>query len=385
MVCRFIGTGQNGTEILAEAQRIAVPSIANPANAASRDSLSSGSIRSTSGRTAASAVMSVVPSVLVPSPIDTGSPPGKKLRGMSLVLQRDFDPRHGEAVPVAPGVRRVTAPNAGPFTLHGTNTFLIGDAELAVLDPGPDDPTHIAALLQAIGGAKVAHILVSHTHRDHSPGARPLQARVKAPIFAAGPHRPARPVQSGEQTRLDAAADPEFTPDERLADGAILEGRGYHLEAIATPGHAANHLAFALLGEDLLFSGDHVMGWATTVVAPPDGSMSDYMASLDRLLARPETFYLPAHGGEIRDAHEHVRALRTHRRMRERAILDRLAQGDRTIPEIVARVYAGLDPRLTAAAALSTYAHLEDLVAREVVATDGFPALGGRYCPAGAA
>jgi glyoxylase-like metal-dependent hydrolase (beta-lactamase superfamily II) len=304
---------------------------------------------------------------------------------MSLSIQRDFDPRHGEAVQVAPGVRRVTAPNAGPFTFHGTNTFLIGEEELSILDPGPDDPRHMAAVLGAIGGARVARILVSHTHRDHSPGARPLQARVEAPICAAGPHRPARPVRGGEQTRLDAAADMDFSPDERLADGAILEGGGYRLQAIATPGHAANHLAFALLGQDVLFPGDHVMGWATTVVAPPDGSMSDYMASLDRLLARRETFYLPAHGGEIRDAHGHVRALGTHRRMRERAILDRLAQGDRTIPEIVARIYAGLDPKLNAAAALSTYAHLEDLVAREVVATDGLPALGGRYCPAGAA
>lgn len=304
---------------------------------------------------------------------------------MSLVIRRDFDPRHGEAVPVAPGVRRITAPNPGPFTFQGTNTFLIGKGELAVLDPGPDDPAHRDALLLAIGGAKVAHILVSHTHRDHSPGARPLQARVGAPILAAGPHRPARPVQPGEQMRLDAAADTEFTPDETLADGALLEGGGYRLEVVATPGHAANHLAFALLGEDLLFSGDHVMGWATTVVAPPDGSMSDYMASLDRLLARPESVYLPAHGGEIRDAHGHVRGLRTHRRMRERAILERLAQGDRTIPEIVARIYGGLDPRLAGAAAMSTYAHLEDLVARGVVATHGVPALGGRYYPAGSA
>jgi len=304
---------------------------------------------------------------------------------MALSVQHDFEPRHGEAIVVARGVRRVTAPNPGPFTFGGTNTFLIGDRELAILDPGPVDPTHLEALLRAIGDAKVAHILVSHTHRDHSPGARPLQARVGAPILAAGPHRPARPVQGSEQTRLDAAADTDFRPDGTLTDGAIVEGSGYRLQAIATPGHAANHLAFALLGQDLLFSGDHVMGWATTVVAPPDGSMGDYMASLDRLLARPETLYLPAHGGEIRDAHGHVRALRTHRRMRERAILERLAQGDRTVPEIVARVYGGLDPLLAGAAALSTYAHLEDLVARHLVATDGVPALDGRYCPTGVA
>jgi glyoxylase-like metal-dependent hydrolase (beta-lactamase superfamily II) len=301
---------------------------------------------------------------------------------MALVFHRDFEPRHGIAVPVAPGVRRVTARNAGPFTFQGTNTFLIGDGSIAVLDPGPPDPAHLDALLAAIGPARVAHILVSHTHRDHSPAARLLQSRTGGVIFAAGPHRPARPAQDGSGT-LDAGADLDFRPDERLDDGAVLDGDGYRLQAIATPGHAANHLAFALLGHDLLFSGDHVMGWATTVVAPPDGAMGDYMDSLEKLLARPETLYLPAHGGEIRDAHSFVRGLKAHRKMREAAILEGLGRGDRTVPELVGRIYKDLDPRLRGAAALSTLAHLQHLVERGRVAAEASIGLNGRYSSAG--
>lgn len=319
-----------------------------------------------------------------PTGIDTGFWPFKQHGGsMALVFHRDFEPRHGIAVPVAPGVRRVTARNAGPFTFQGTNSFLIGEgSSIAVLDPGPADPGHVAALLAAIGPAKVAHILVSHTHRDHSPAARLLQLRTGAPILAAGPHRPARPGQEGSGM-LDAGADLEFRPDETLEDGAVLHGDGYRLQAIATPGHAANHLAFALLGQDLLFSGDHVMGWATTVVAPPDGAMGDYMDSLDKLLARPESLYLPAHGGEIRDAHSFVRGLKAHRKMREAAILDGLQRGDLTISELVARIYKDLHAQLRGAAALSTLAHLQDLVERGQVDADGAPGLAARYSPAG--
>jgi glyoxylase-like metal-dependent hydrolase (beta-lactamase superfamily II) len=298
---------------------------------------------------------------------------------MALEFDRTFAPQTGAAVEVAPGVRRVTASNSGPFTFHGTNTFLIGGDTLAVLDPGPADPEHIDALMHAIGGARVAQILVSHTHRDHSPGARLLQERTNAPILAAGPHRLARPARQGEGLRLDASADLDFVPDEMLAEGETMDGPGYRLEAIATPGHTGNHLAFALAGTDILFSGDHVMGWATTVVAPPDGSMADYMASLERLLGRPERRYLPAHGGPIFEAHAYVRALRAHRKMREGAILEGLRSGDRTIRELVTRVYQGLDPRLTGAAALSTLAHLEDLVARGIVLADGIPVLDARY------
>ncbi len=303
---------------------------------------------------------------------------------MALEFDLDFSPRRDEPVTVAPGVRRVTAGNASPFTFRGTNTFLIGEGSLAVLDPGPADPSHIDALLDAIGGARVAHILVSHTHRDHSPGARLLQERIGAPILSAGRHRPARAPRTGEEARLDAGADLDFVPDEILADGAVIDGDGYRLEAIATPGHTANHLAFAWPDAGLIFSGDHVMGWSTTVVAPPDGSMADYMASLEKLAARPERLYLPAHGAEIADGPGFARALRTHRRMREAAILEGLRRGDASIGALVERIYANLNPLLSGAAALSTLAHLEDLVARGQAAADGPPTLAARYWPADA-
>lgn len=302
---------------------------------------------------------------------------------MSLTFDQEFDPRHGESVEVAPGVRRVTANNAGPFTFRGTNTFIVGERELAVIDPGPDDPAHVDAVIRAIGGRPVSHILVSHTHRDHSPAAARLRAATGAPVLAEGPHRASRDLNVGETNPLDASADKQFTPDIRLSDGMLVEGDGWTLEAVATPGHTANHLAFALLEEDLLFSADHVMAWSTSVVAPPDGSMGDFMASLDKLLKRRETLYLPAHGGAVRDPQGFVRGLKTHRRMRERAILDRLSKGDTTIAELVAANYRGLDKRLTGAAALSTLAHLEDLVARGLVTTDGYAAIDGRYSLAG--
>jgi glyoxylase-like metal-dependent hydrolase (beta-lactamase superfamily II) len=286
---------------------------------------------------------------------------------MMLVFDRNFDPRHGEAVAVAPGVRRVTATNEGPFTFRGTNTFLIGASDVTVLDPGPDDPMHLEAILAAVGDGRVERILLSHSHRDHAAGAMPLQERTGAPVLA-GIARRVSP-KSGEP-RLGSEPQSGFAPDRVLADAELIEGNGYRLEAIATPGHAADHLAFALSGTRVLFSGDHVMGWSTSVVAPPDGSMADYVASLDRLLARSEDVYLPAHGGVIADAATYVRRLRTHRLEREAAILRALRQGWTTIPEIVAKVYGELDPRLGGAAGLSTLAHLEDLIARGLVADE---------------
>jgi glyoxylase-like metal-dependent hydrolase (beta-lactamase superfamily II) len=298
---------------------------------------------------------------------------------MALEFNRDFAARAGEAVVIAPGIRRITAPNPGPFTFHGTNTHLIGEGSIAVIDPGPDDPRHLDALVEAIGSAKVAHILVTHTHRDHSPGARPLQQRVGGTILAAGPHRLARAPRPGEEIMVDASGDRDFVPDAALADSQVIEGANYRLQAVATPGHTSNHLAFAVLGTSILFPGDHVMGWSTTVVAPPDGSMRDYMASLDRLLDREEKLYLPAHGAPVGEARAYVRALRSHRRMREAAILEGLRRGDRTIPEFVARNYQDLDPRLRGAAGLSTLAHVEDLVERGIVVAEEPPTLDGRY------
>lgn len=303
---------------------------------------------------------------------------------MPLTFDRDFDPRHGEAVEIVPGIRRLTAPNVGPFTFRGTNTYLVGVSALIVIDPGPDDAKHVEALRAAIGTAPVSAILITHTHHDHSRAARPLQALTGAPTASAGAHRAARPPHPDETARTDAGGDLAFTPDMLVAHGDVVAVDGFRLEAVATPGHTANHLAFGLGGSDLLFSGDHVMGWSTTVVAPPDGAMRDYMASLDTLLARPEGRYLPGHGGAIADAHAYVGELRAHRLARERAIVAAVAAGKADIDAIVAAVYPGLDPALGQAAGLSALAHLEDLVARGVLRADR-PGRAGAYRVCGSA
>ncbi|WP_428686663.1 MBL fold metallo-hydrolase [Roseibium sp.] len=280
---------------------------------------------------------------------------------------RDFDPRYGEAVELTSGLRRLTARNPSPFTFLGTNTYLIGTRRLVVVDPGPNLEEHVGAILKAAEGARIEAIVVSHTHADHSPGARLLKERTGAPIVGCGPHRAARDLMEDEVNPLDASGDKEHEPDTLLGDGEVLRAAGLSLETIETPGHTANHLCFALPGENILFSADHVMGWATTIVAPPDGSMRDYMASIEKLQHRPETCYLPGHGGEINNALDYVRDLKQHRLSREASILAELNQGSRTIPEVVAALYADVDPRLHKAAGLSVFAHLEDLVGRDLV------------------
>ncbi len=271
--------------------------------------------------------------------------------------------------------RRLIAGNASPYTFTGTCSYIVGAGEVAIIDPGPADEAHIGALLAAVEGEKISHIVVTHTHRDHAPGAAILKARTGAPIVGARAHVPNPDAAAG----LDASHDLAYAPDRALADGERLAGSGFTLEAIATPGHAANHLCFALLEENALFSGDHVMAWSTTVVAPPDGSMADYMASLEKLRGRSETVYWPGHGGPVREPQRYIRALAHHRRQREAAILGRLEAGDAEISEIVARVYSGLAPTLTRAAGLTTLSHLEDLVARGVVASDRPPSLAARF------
>ncbi|WP_173931081.1 MBL fold metallo-hydrolase [Chelativorans sp. Marseille-P2723] len=299
---------------------------------------------------------------------------------MELKLNKKFEPRHGELVPVAPGVWRLTAPNPSPFTFHGTNTYIVGGkGALAIIDPGPEDDTHLQALLRAIGKQPVSHIFVTHTHRDHSSLARKLSQLVGAPTAAEGPHRPARPLWNGETNHLDAGGDRDFRPDILLADGALVEGDGWALRALHTPGHAANHLAFGLEGTALTFSGDHVMAWSTTVVAPPDGAMADYIASLDRFIEREDGILLPGHGGPVFNPKQFLRGLKAHRKMRERAILDRLSAGDRTISDIVRVIYRNTDPRLHRAAALSVLAHLMDLVERGLVRVDGTATLKASY------
>lgn len=296
-----------------------------------------------------------------------------------IPFDRSFDLAPETPTEVAPGVRAVVANNPSPFTFKGTMSYIIGRGKVAILDPGPDDDAHVAALLDAVRGETVTHIFVTHTHRDHSPAARKIKAATGAPVYAEGRHRLARPLHVGETRRLDAAADTAFTPDVKLADGEVVSGDGWRLEAVTTPGHTANHVAFAFKEANLLFSGDHVMAWSTSIVAPPDGAMSDYMASLHKLRRRSEPLYLPGHGAPVREAPSFVEQYIQHRQARETSILHRLAQGETDIPTIVKAVYSGLDARLVGAAALSTLAHLEDLTARGVVATDGPPSIGGRY------
>src|SRR5271168_2117334 len=290
-----------------------------------------------------------------------------------------FDLQPGQATDVAPRVRAVVADNPGPFTFKGTVSYIIGRGKVAIVDPGPDDDAHIAALLDAVRGETVTDIFVTHTHRDHSPAVPKVKAATGATVFAQGPHRLARPLHIGETRRLDASADMDFRPDVALADGEVVSGDGWTLQAVTTPGHTANHMAFAFKEADLLFAGDHVMAWSTTIVAPPDGAMSDYMASLAKLGARSEPLYLSGHGAPVREAPRYVRFLIRHRQGREASILHRLGKGAADIPTIVKAVYIGLDARLVGAAALSTLAHLEDLVARGVVVTDGPPSINGTY------
>ncbi len=280
---------------------------------------------------------------------------------------------------VAPGVRRVMADNPGPFTFKGTMSYILGKGKVAIVDPGPDDPAHIGALLDAVRGETVTHIFVTHTHRDHSPATPALKRGTGATVYAEGPHRAARPLHIGEHNPLDASGDRDFMPDVRLKDGDVVSGDGWTVEAVATPGHTANHMAYAFKEQNLLFAGDHVMAWATSIVAPPDGAMSDYMASLNKLAARSETVYLPGHGPAIHDAPRFVNYYILHRKAREASILHRLAKGETDIPTIVRAIYIGIDPRLTGAAGLSVLAHMEDLVTRGLVETDGLPAIDGVY------
>jgi glyoxylase-like metal-dependent hydrolase (beta-lactamase superfamily II) len=300
-----------------------------------------------------------------------------------LIFERPVEAATGQTTQVSPMVRRVVANNPSPFTATGTCSYVVGGEEVAIIDPGPVDATHIEALLRAAAGRRVGHILVTHTHRDHSPGAAALSAATGAPVVGARPYRPPAGSQ-GAPRGLDASQDLAYAPERALDDGEIVAGRGYALEAVATPGHAANHLAFAFAAENALFSGDHVMAWSTSIVAPPDGSMGDYMASLARLRARGETVFWPGHGGPVREPQRYMRALAHHRRQREASIMTRIAAGDTQLSQIVARVYESLNPALIGAASLSTLAHLEDLVARGLVAMEGELGPKAKFGPAAA-
>jgi glyoxylase-like metal-dependent hydrolase (beta-lactamase superfamily II) len=294
-------------------------------------------------------------------------------------FNRDFPLVAGVVEEVRPGVRRILCNNPSPFTFSGTVSYILGQGKVAIVDPGPDSEAHAAALLDAVRGETVSHILVTHTHRDHSPNTARIKAATGATVYAEGPHRASRPRFESEKHNPESGADRDFKPDIRVRDGEVIEGEGWAVQAVATPGHTANHMAFAWRERKILFVGDHVMGWSTSIVAPPDGSMIDYMASLDRLAARSEDLYFSGHGPEIPDAQRYVRFLIRHRKAREASILHRLAKGETDIPSLVRAIYIGIDPRLTTAAGYSVLAHLEDLAARGMVATDGDPVIGGSY------
>lgn len=294
-----------------------------------------------------------------------------------LVYLKDVVPGRCDAV--SPLIRRVIADNPGPFTYTGTGTYIVGRPEagatVAVIDPGPDDDRHLAALLSAVQGQVVSHVLVTHTHRDHAPLARPFAAATGALVLAARPPR----AQSHASTFLDEDEDTDFTPDRVLADGDRVAGPDWTLETVATPGHSSNHLAFALLEEKALFTGDHVMGWSTTVVAPPDGDMAAYMASLDTVIARGFSTLWPTHGAPVTDPEPFLQGYRAHRLARERQILSALDDRGRRIADIVPELYAAVDSRLWPAASLSVHAHLIALVHRGRALADPEPTFQALY------
>ncbi len=299
---------------------------------------------------------------------------------------REIRPLPGRVQRLCPGLRVVLAANPSAMTLHGTNSYLLGEGEVAVIDPGPADPAHLAALLAALGpGERVSHILVTHAHLDHSPLARPLAERTGAPVLAFGTAAAGR---SAAMERLAAAGggaalgggegvDAGFVPDVALADGAVVEGAGWRLGALHTPGHFGNHLSF--VWEDTVFAGDHVMGWASSLISPPDGDMGAYMASLDRLAALGARRLWSGHGDPVADPAARIAALAAHRREREAAILAALARGPADAATLARAVYTDTTAALMPAAARNVLAHLIDLAKRTLVESDGPPAARSRF------
>jgi glyoxylase-like metal-dependent hydrolase (beta-lactamase superfamily II) len=285
-----------------------------------------------------------------------------------LAFNRHFDADYGIAEDVAPGVRRIVANNPSPYTFLGTNTYLVGSGNVAVVDPGPDDPRHVKAIAEATKGERITHILITHSHRDHCAGARSVQAELDGEILSFGPTTSQR--GAGAPGLGSDFVDDSFVPDRKIKDGEEVRGRGFALDVLHTPGHAPDHLCFALVGQRTMFTGDHVMGWNTTVIAPPEGNMADFLTSMQRLLKRNDKVFLPGHGGRIQTPQRVVKAYVMHRQWRENTILACLEDGGRTIPQIVDKVHGGLDPKLRDAASLSVLAHLDYLIEREMVSVE---------------
>jgi glyoxylase-like metal-dependent hydrolase (beta-lactamase superfamily II) len=272
-------------------------------------------------------------------------------------FDRSLDAPFGVEVRLSPLVSRILAPNPGPFTFKGTGTYLVGAGDVAVIDPGPDMPDHIAAIKRALAGRQVRHILITHTHRDHSPAAAPLKKWSGAKTYALAA---AAPAAAGEGA-ADEAHDHDFVPDVMVTDGQRITGDSFEMTCVATPGHTANHMCYALAQEKALFSGDHVMGWSTSMIAPPDGDMGQYLASLGKLASRDDRIFYPTHGSPILAPRAWLEELIAHRRLREKQIVDALAQGVLSIPALVEKLYPEIDARLRAAAALQIKAHLDHL------------------------
>lgn len=277
---------------------------------------------------------------------------------MAIPFIREFDAQYGELVRVTPMIGRIVANNPGPFTFKGTGVYVVGDKDVAVIDPGPDMPEHIEALKRALSGKRVTHILVTHCHSDHSPAAKPLKDWSGAKTYAFGPHGSGR---DDSDTKVEAGGDSDFMPDIRVKDGEIIAGNGFTFECVHTPGHTSNHMCYALREEKALFTGDHIMGWSTTVVTPPDGDMAQYIASVRKLEARDDKILYPTHGAPIADPKPFLAAYAAHRLDRERQVLQCIRDGLDTIPAMVARMYVDVDKRLHPAASRSVLAHLIQL------------------------
>lgn len=302
---------------------------------------------------------------------------------MTIDLSKRINFEYGVPRELAPGVQRIVCNNPGPFTYKGTNTYIVGTRSLAIIDPGPDDAAHCAAIVKAVGGRAVSHVVLTHTHHDHFGGLARLAAEINATTAGYGREAPAG---AKRRSPIDGTegSDNSFRPDIVLRDGDTIDGDGWRLEALFTPGHAPDHLCFALTGTGVVLSGDHVMAWNTSVVAPPEGRMGDYLPALERLIGRGDTLYLPGHGGKLIQPERMVRAYLVHRRMREEAILGviRDAGGTATIDGIVSLVYRGLEPKLVRAASLSVQAHVEHLIERRLVTCAGPMSFDCRLSPA---
>ena len=286
-----------------------------------------------------------------------------------LEFKTDMEFAYGTPRELAPGVVRFVANNPSVFTFKGTNTYIIGTDDLAIIDPGPEDDVHFQAIIDFVGGRTVSHIVITHTHRDHIDGLPRMAEATKAKVCGFG--RDASNQGALINPESTEYIDASFTPDIILKDGDTVKGSNWTLEALFTPGHAPDHLCLALPEQKVLFSGDHVMGWNTTVVAPPEGSMSAYMASLEKLVGRPDAVFFPGHGGQIEDPQRMLRGYMVHRNWREQAILGAIRDGHTTISSVVKLVYKGLDERLVNAASLSVQAHVDFLIEKNLVTCDG--------------